>query len=228
MFYIPLLEVFSIRKGGLACFKQCFAWKIITRIEIFSRTNLYLAKDFILLTLFRLDSGEIGGVSMLLGLMSDTHDNLPMVEKAIDRFNAEKVQLVLHAGDYVAPFVIPKFKRLKARLTGVFGNNDGDHELLKKRFSENKNLEIRERFALVTVDGLKIALLHGDEEELLNALIDSGGFDVVVHGHGHNAGVRRKGKTLVACPGEVCGYLTGKSTIAILDTAKLEAKIVEL
>jgi putative phosphoesterase len=151
-----------------------------------------------------------------------------MVEKAIDRFNEENVGLVLHAGDYVAPFVIPKFKRLRAKLIGVFGNNDGDHELLRKRFSENRNLEIRGRFALVPVDSLKIALLHGDEEELLNALVDCGGFDVVVHGHGHDAGVRRKGKTLIVCPGEVCGYLTGKSTIAVLDTAKLEAKIVVL
>ena len=43
---------------------------------------------------------------MLVGLISDTHDNLPMVEKAVKRLNEEKVGLVLHAGDYVAPFVI--------------------------------------------------------------------------------------------------------------------------
>lgn len=65
---------------------------------------------------------------MLIGLMADTHDNLPMVEKAIKMFNEEKVEVILHAGDYVAPFVIPKFRGLKARLIGVFGNNDGDRE----------------------------------------------------------------------------------------------------
>ena len=83
---------------------------------------------------------------MLVGLISDTHDRLPMVEKAVKRLNEEKVKLVLHAGDYVAPFVIPKFKDLKARLIGVFGNNDGDHELLKKGFSEHKGLEMRGNF----------------------------------------------------------------------------------
>jgi putative phosphoesterase len=165
---------------------------------------------------------------MLIGIISDTHDRLPMVEKAIEKFNEEKVDLVLHAGDYVAPFVIPKFKKLKAKMIGVFGNNDGDHELMKKRFSENPALEIRGGFAKIVVDGVKIALLHGTEEELLEALIDSGGFDVVVHGHFHTAEVRRKGKTLVVNPGELCGYLTGKSTIALLDTAKREAKIIRL
>ncbi len=165
---------------------------------------------------------------MLVGLISDTHDNLPMIEKAVKKLNEEKVELVLHAGDYVAPFVIPKFKDLKAKLIGVLGNNDGDHELLKKRFSEQDNLEIRGNFAAVNVDNVKIALLHGNEEELLKAIIDGGGFNVVVYGHAHKAQFYRKGKTLIVNPGEVCGYLSGKSTIALFNTDKCEVKIVEL
>jgi len=165
---------------------------------------------------------------MLIGLISDTHDNLPMVDKAVRKLNDENVGLVLHAGDYVAGFVIPRFKELKARLIGVFGNNDGDHELLRKRFNENKRLELRGNFGKITADGLKIALLHGGDTELLEALIDGESFDVVVHGHIHAAEVRRKGRTLVVNPGEVCGYLTGKSTLALLDTVNREARIVEL
>lgn len=164
---------------------------------------------------------------MLVGLISDTHDNLPMVDKAIKRLNEEKVSLVLHAGDYVAPFVIPRFKALNAKLIGVFGNNDGDHELLRNRFSETSNCEVRGRFALVVVAGFRIALLHGDETELLNALIDCGGFDAVVHGHTH-ASLTKNGKTLVINPGEVCGYLTGNATLALLDTDKREARIVQV
>jgi putative phosphoesterase len=117
---------------------------------------------------------------------------------------------------------------LKAKLVGVFGNNDGDHELLKKRFAEHRNLEMRGNFAKIIVDNVKIALLHGTEEELLKALVESESFDVVVHGHTHKAEVYRKGKTFVVNPGEVCGYLTGKSTIALFDIDKHEAKIVQL
>jgi hypothetical protein len=93
---------------------------------------------------------------MIIGMMADTHDNLPLVEKAVQRLNEENVGLVLHAGDYVAGFVIPKFKELHVKLIGVFGNNDGDHELLKKRFSENSNLEMHGNFAEVFIEGLKI------------------------------------------------------------------------
>ncbi|MEM2995213.1 MAG: metallophosphoesterase [Candidatus Bathyarchaeia archaeon] len=165
---------------------------------------------------------------MLVGLMADTHDNLPLIDKAVERLNAEAVGLVLHAGDYIAPFVIPKFMELKAKLIGVFGNNDGDRELLKKRFSENANLEIRGNFAEITVNNRKIALLHGNEEELLKSLVKSEVFDVVVYGHTHKAEISRNGKTLVVNPGEVCGYLSGKSTIALYDTTKHEAKLITL
>jgi putative phosphoesterase len=165
---------------------------------------------------------------MLVGAISDTHDNLPQVEKAVKFLNDQKAGLVLHAGDYVAGFVIPKFKQLNCKLIGVFGNNDGDHELLKKRFSETSNCTIRDRFAKVEVEGFRIALLHGEEIELLNAVIEGGIFDAVIHGHSHYSGIERRGKTLAINPGELCGYLTGKSTLALIDTTEHEAKIVEL
>ena len=165
---------------------------------------------------------------MLIGLISDTHDNLPLVEKAIKRLNDENVTLVLHAGDYTSPFTVPKFRTLNCRLIGVFGNNDGDHELLRKRFIETENCEVRGSFAQVDVKGFKIALVHGDEPELQNALVDCGGFDAVVSGHTHVSVNKAKGKTLVVCPGEVCGYLYGKPSLALLDTAKREAKIIEI
>jgi hypothetical protein len=168
------------------------------------------------------------GEKMLVGLISDTHDNLPMIEKAVERLNKENVELILHAGDYIAPFTVPRFQKLKARLIGVFGNNDGDRELLKKRFSENERLELRGNFAKIDVDGLKICLLHGDERELLDTVIESQNFDFVVHGHTHEAEVYRNDRTLIVNPGEVCGYLTGKSSIALLDTVKKEARVIYL
>ncbi len=144
------------------------------------------------------------------------------------KFNEQDVELVLHAGDYISPFVIPRFKDLHAKMIGVFGNNDCEREALRRRFSENENMEIRGNFAEIYAGKAKIALLHGTEEELLNALINSQAFDIVVHGHTHKAEFYTKGKTLVVNPGEACGYLYGKSTIALLNTIEMEAKIIEI
>jgi hypothetical protein len=164
---------------------------------------------------------------MIVGIMADTHDRLSSVDKAVKALNDRKVELALHAGDYIAPFVIPHFKPLKAKLIGVFGNNDGEKNGLKKKFKEI-SAEIHGNFAHVDVDGLKIALLHGSEEELLKSLINVQSHDVIIHGHTHEAKTYRKGKTLIINPGEVCGYLTEKPTIAILDSQTGEVEIVEL
>ena len=171
---------------------------------------------------------------MLIGIMSDTHDNLPLIDKAVKRLLDENVELVLHAGDYVAPFVIPHFKPFKGKLIGVFGNNDGDHEFLRRRFAEF-NLELRGIFAEVKAGDLRIALLHGGEpgitpgpSELLKSLLSSECFDVIVYGHVHEAKVHRKGKTLIINPGEVCGYLTGKHSVALLDTKTMQTQIIQL
>ena len=40
--------------------------------------------------------------------------------------------------------------------------------------------------------------------------------------------IKRHGKTLVINPGEACGYLTGTSTIALLDTGTAEARLISL
>lgn len=164
---------------------------------------------------------------MIVGIISDTHDRLPFLDKAVNLLNEERVGLILHAGDYISPFVVPHFKPLKVNFIGVFGNNDGDRELLKKQFSE-LGAEIRGRFTELIVEGLRIAMLHGDEEGLLRSLIRVESHDVIVHGHTHEAKTYRKGETLVINPGETCGYLTGKATIATLNTQTLDVKIIPI
>jgi len=163
---------------------------------------------------------------MKIGIMSDTHDRLDVVEKAIDLFNREGVKHVLHAGDLVSPFVAPKFARLKAKLHIVWGNNEGDKEFVRVKFGEIDVVPLG-NFAALELGGKRIALLHGTHEEIVGALVRSGSFDVVVRGHNHRAEIK-KGSTLLFNPGETCGYLTGRSTVGLLDLAKLTGEIIEL
>ena len=164
---------------------------------------------------------------MIVGLISDTHDRLPYIKSAVERLNEVGVELVLHAGDYVAPFVVTYFQPLRARLVGVFGNNDSMKGTLTSMFSK-LGFKVGGSFRHLELDGRKVALVHGDEDELLKALIDSNYYDIVVYGHVHRAETFVKGKTTAVNPGEVCGYLTGTSTIAVLDTKTLEVKTISL
>lgn len=163
---------------------------------------------------------------MKIGLMADTHDQIDAVEQAIDFFNRAGVEHVLHAGDLVSPFVAPKFSGLKAKLYYVWGNNEGDREFIRVKFGE-LGIKPLGNFAALELGGRKIALLHGTHEEIVDALVKSGSFDVVVRGHTHQAGTSGK-KPLLINPGEVCGYLSGRQTVAILDLAELHTEILEL
>jgi hypothetical protein len=158
--------------------------------------------------------------------MSDTHDRPDAVDSAIDFFNREKVPHVLHAGDLVCPFTAPRFSKLKAKLHYVWGNNEGDREFTTVKFAEI-GVKPLGNFAALNLGGRKIALLHGTHEDIVTALVKSGSFDVVVRGHNHRAQIQ-EGKTLLVNPGETCGYLTGRSTVALLDLATLKGKIIEL
>jgi putative phosphoesterase len=164
-------------------------------------------------------------VDLMVALVADSHDCLPRIKEAVAKINAEPVELVLHAGDYSAPFVTDCFGALRVKMIGVFGNNDAEKELLRSRFAQAKH-EIRGRFAEVQAGPMRIALTHGDEEDLLKHLTNCGGYDVVVHGHSHKATVSKQGRTLIINPGELCGYLTGECTYAILDTATMETRTV--
>ncbi len=164
---------------------------------------------------------------MLIGLISDTHDHLKMIERAVSFFNEKKVETVLHAGDVISPFTVRKFKECRARLILVYGNNDGDRSNLQKVFSE-----IGAQFywpaAMLELDGRKTLVLHGEDLRLIEEIASKNMFDLIVSGHTHEKSVRRTGGTLWVNPGEACGYLTGKSTVGIYDSSTHEAEIVEV
>jgi putative phosphoesterase len=159
---------------------------------------------------------------MLIGIISDTHDNQDKTRKAIELFNSKGVEYVIHAGDYTSPFTLKLFKELNCKYVGVFGNNDGDKLLLLERSEGN----IHYQPYIFTLQNRKIVVLH--EHQLIDALADSGHFDLIIYGHTHEPVVKKVKNTLVVNPGEAGKWLYGKSTVALADLDKMEAEIIEL
>jgi len=159
---------------------------------------------------------------MLIGVISDTHDNLNHTRKAIDLFNKKEVKFVIHAGDFTSPFTLKLFKELTCKYVGIFGNNDGDKLLLLEKSGGN----IYNQPYIFTLSNKKIIVIH--EHHIVDALADSGHFDLIIYGHTHEPVVRKVNNTLVINPGEAGSWLYGKSTVALADLDKIEAEIVEL
>jgi len=159
--------------------------------------------------------------------MSDAHDSIQGVRDALRIFLSKKVDLILFAGDMIGSGNCYTFEGFGIPIKLVFGNNDGDRVGLAREFARVGG-EYLGDFGEIEAGGLKIALMHGTEEPLVRAVVASQLYDVVVRGHNHHAEVTRHGKTLLVNPGEIWGYFTGHSSIAILDTASLNVEIIEL
>jgi putative phosphoesterase len=159
---------------------------------------------------------------MLIGIISDTHDDMEQIGRVVELFNSRDVKEIIHAGDFVSPFTFEVMGGLSGRLTAIFGNNDGDKVLLKTRFGDS----IAAQPYMGDVAGVKVAIVH--EPAAVEAFAKSGAFELVVYGHTHKPDVRNVNGTLIVNPGKVARLHKGLSTAALLDTDTMEVEIIEL
>jgi putative phosphoesterase len=160
---------------------------------------------------------------MKIGIMADSHDNVPMIERACELFNDQGVAMVLHAGDYIAPFSLnPLNHILSCDYRGVFGNNDGERLGLQKT-ADGRLHPSPSEFA---IGEWKVLVAH--ELLILEAVATSGTYRLVAYGHSHRPEIKHVGHTLVVNPGECGGWLSGRCTVAIARLDTLAVEIVDL
>jgi len=142
-----------------------------------------------------------------VGVISDTHDNLDKVRQAVGLFNSLGVDLVVHCGDIVAQFVLVEMNRLAAPLRLVFGNCDGDRAALRDR---------AQQFGFTITEGPQRFELGGKRFVVNHHPIATPDCDFFLHGHTHKL-LHQPGAPTIINPGEAAGWLTGRSTVAVLD-----------
>jgi putative phosphoesterase len=158
---------------------------------------------------------------MRVGLLADSHDRLPAIAEFVKQMQAAGVSMVLHAGDYCAPFALRPIEEASMSLAGVFGRNDGDTQGLLAKATAGFGAELYEGPHSFELGGQRIMLVH-DIADVQPRSIEAHG--VVVHGFTHQQEMKHRGDTLIVNPGESCGWLYGTPKAAILD---LDSRNVE-
>ncbi len=163
---------------------------------------------------------------MRVAIVSDSHDNIWKVDAA--RPYLAQADLLLHCGDWVAPFTLKRFiEAMNGKpIHGIFGNNDGERRILAQIAAAHDQVHLYGDFAELEVDGWRIALTH--YPEIARPLAASGKYDLVCYGHNHQAHEERIGSTLLLNPGELFGGLTGQSRFVILETKTRQIAWVDL
>ncbi len=155
-------------------------------------------------------------------VVSDSHDNLEKIDRAVKVAIENEVSAIFHLGDFNSPFIFSHLLNERYEFFGVFGNNDGDLLFLQEK-ALNK---IKRSPATVEFEGKKIFMMH--QPFALEAAKRSQIYDYVFFGHTHELSIEKIGKTLVINPGELCGYLSGKSTCVLLDADTGKYEVIEL
>ena len=98
---------------------------------------------------------------MIIAVMSDSHDNIWNLRNALDIVQKEKAEMIIHCGDFIAPFMLKELDQAGVPVHGVFGNNDGDRYLLTRfAFTVLKNITLYDPVGQLEIDGINIAFTH--------------------------------------------------------------------
>ena len=151
---------------------------------------------------------------MRIGVVSDTHAiSFTQLSDRILLALAE-VDLIIHAGDFVAKDVLDGLKRL-GEVKAVQGNMDSEE--LKQLLPEQEIMEI---------EGRRIGIIHGwgspyGIDERVGGMFDD--VDIIIYGHSHNAQNEVKKGILFFNPG------TAKNSFGILTIGQeVDGEIIHL
>jgi putative phosphoesterase len=159
---------------------------------------------------------------MKIIIISDSHDNLKELKKIIE-FANKNGDLLIHCGDLCSPFTAKELLNLKIPFIYIFGNNDAERDKIKDILSKKGKVF---ECLINKIGKYNFFIYHGTNLDIIKNSIDTQLFDFIIYGHTHKWELKKKEKSIIINPGELCGYLTGKSTFALLDLYNKNVKIL--
>jgi len=171
---------------------------------------------------------------MIVCVLSDSHDNIPLLNDAIQQAKQQGAETVLHCGDIVAPSTLKTATKHNLPIHAIHGNNQGDTFSLSKLSSNETNqITYYGQDAGITLAGKKIFLVH--YPHYAKAMCTTGLWDIVCCGHSHNVSVEKikniqQQETLCINPGTVGGVAGKPATYVLLylDENAINHKICEV
>jgi len=167
---------------------------------------------------------------MRIAIVSDSHDNIPNIDKMLAFCKKEKIETMIHCGDVCAPDTL---KYLADNFTGEIwwtsGNVHGELDLMIDFQKKLSKLHYVKDGSLISIPNvvLKIGITH--YPDVAKKLAADNDLDFVFHGHTHQPWEAIVGNCKVVNPGTLAGMFN-KATFAVLntETKNLELKLLEL
>ena len=159
---------------------------------------------------------------MLIGILSDTHDQVDRTKAAVALLVARGAERLIHCGDLTIPDVVHAFPDVPSYF--VFGNCDYDQPSLREAI-DHVGGTCLEGGGLITLGERRIAVTHGHldhELDRLNALSPH----YLLFGHTHRIADDQRGPTRWINPGAL--HRASLWSVALLDIASNHLSVLSL
>lgn len=164
-------------------------------------------------------------MSIKIAIISDSHDHVLNLKKALDYCQKENINVIIHCGDLckIGSLIEAWPKNLEAKMHFVYGNADISEELDNKTFP---NLKIYGQIGEIFLENKRMAFTHFPARA--KELAETQKYDYVFYGHNHKPWEKSLGKTKLINPGELAGMLYQPSFAVLnLEKNELSLKILE-
>ncbi len=155
---------------------------------------------------------------MQVAIFSDSHDNIPNLEKFLQWVNNNKIDQLIFCGDLCAPSILAEViaPRFPGDIHMVFGNVT-DRQLLPQVAANFPQVHHYGDVAEFEIADKKVAVVHYPAQA--KRLAREGRYDVVFYGHDHQPWQDKIGRTILLNPGTLAGIFN-KATFAVWETDK--------
>ena len=163
---------------------------------------------------------------MRIAILSDSHDHIPNLTRAVSLANSEGAEMLIHCGDLISPFMLPCLDRFNGPVHLIYGNNPGDQHLIASRCGTVfPRLHHHGTHGSFQAGSLRIGLCHYPDQA--RDLAASNSFDLVCCGHDHLWAVERLGRCLLVNPGDLLGK-DANPGFALVDTGNGSVRRIEV
>ncbi|MDM8546696.1 metallophosphoesterase family protein [Candidatus Venteria ishoeyi] len=168
---------------------------------------------------------------MRICILSDSHDNIPVLCAAVASAKAQGAEAVLHCGDVVAPSTLAKIQKFELPVHVIHGNNTGDLYALSRLSHKTDSLiHYYGQDASLELAGQRIFLVH--YPHYAKAMAVTGDYDLVCCGHNHRAEIRSietiKAGTCILCNPGTVGGIGAQATFVLADLENMHLDIQSL
>lgn len=163
---------------------------------------------------------------MLIGVLSDSHDQIANLRAAIDYCNEKSISTIIHCGDLISPFMLKELERFQGEVHLIYGNNVGDLHLISQLcVTKFHNITHHGPMGIIAIGNRTLCFHHYPEVAL--GLATTGEYDVVCCGHNHKYKSEKIGSTLLVNPGDLLGKHI-RPCFSVLETETLLVEKVEV